>query len=397
MQLISLKVTNFRAIERVDLQTRGKPSALVIAGPNAVGKSTVLEAVRLAKSLLSPSFHNEQELTMRDMGVLPANSIQIDEDQLYRNLAKPLHVSMRFALTDSELLFLRSRIDSWARQRIANEMAIQSDNVELALVGYLSTPDGRRAFANAMQAIDAGLKDLEKSRELRIELAMGVQEGISGANLFDQEALSVLGAKENGRRSMLNHFPADRAMPSGEASIQLGSQDAVAQMHSHSAQPAVKFTRLKTYLVNRFLEGDSARKLLTEDFRKIFDGLLSDKEMSEIKLSERGRLTVGIRDQSTGAVFDIDRMSSGEKGLILTLLMIRRGLLPGGIVLLDEPELHLNASVCRKLLPFILDDILKPAGLQAIICTHSEEILASAYSRADCNLFHMHFPSSESP
>jgi hypothetical protein len=92
-------------------------------------------------------------------------------------------------------------------------------------------------------------------------------------------------------------------------------------------------------------------------------------------------------------VFDIDGMSSGEKGLILTFLIISYSLAEGGIVLIDEPELHLNPAVCKILLPFLIDHYLVPKGIQAIICTHSPELLSAAFDRKDCSLHHLQGPT----
>lgn len=41
------------------------------------------------------------------------------------------------------------------------------------------------------------------------------------------------------------------------------------------------------------------------------------------------------------------------------------------------------------LLPFLIKNVLEPLGTQAIICTHSEEVLASAFESDDCQLFHL--------
>ncbi|MCQ4437563.1 ATP-binding protein, partial [Clostridioides difficile] len=61
----------------------------------------------------------------------------------------------------------------------------------------------------------------------------------------------------------------------------------------------------------------------------------------------------------------------------------------GGIILIDEPELHLNPSVCKQLLPFIIENIAKPLNAQILLTTHSPEILGQAYDRQDCSLFHL--------
>ena len=61
----------------------------------------------------------------------------------------------------------------------------------------------------------------------------------------------------------------------------------------------------------------------------------------------------------------------------------------GGIVLFDEPELHLNPSVCKEVLPFIIEAYADRKDLQFIICTHSPEILTSAFDTEKCALFQL--------
>jgi len=82
-------------------------------------------------------------------------------------------------------------------------------------------------------------------------------------------------------------------------------------------------------------------------------------------------------------------MSSGEKGLILTFLLIARSVEEGGLILLDEPELHLNSGVCKNLLDFLLDEFCLKSKTQVILCTHSPEIMSAALRREDCNVFNM--------
>jgi hypothetical protein len=190
-------------------------------------------------------------------------------------------------------------------------------------------------------------------------------------------------------KAFFTYFPADRAMPSGEVGIQLGTADAQAQLHSHIGQPASKYTRLKTIIVSQTLSGDVARASLQKDFENIFEHLLVGKKLVGLEVSNRGPVTVLIKDTTTDKVYDIDRMSSGEKGLILQFFLMRRSLTEGGFILLDEPELHLNPAICKRLVSFIVDHVITPARAQALICTHSPEVLADAFDRADCRLFHL--------
>jgi recombinational DNA repair ATPase RecF len=57
MHIHNIKVKNFRALEDIYVEFDSKVN--VIVGPNAAGKTTVLEAVRLVKALLAPRTQSE--------------------------------------------------------------------------------------------------------------------------------------------------------------------------------------------------------------------------------------------------------------------------------------------------------------------------------------------------
>ena len=60
MWLKSIAIKNFRTIENLSISFDER--ANVIVGPNAIGKTTLLEAIRLAKAALAPRTVNETEL-----------------------------------------------------------------------------------------------------------------------------------------------------------------------------------------------------------------------------------------------------------------------------------------------------------------------------------------------
>ena len=65
--------------------------------------------------------------------------------------------------------------------------------------------------------------------------------------------------------------------------------------------------------------------------------------------------------------------------------------------MLDEPELHLNPAVCKTLLSFLIENYLEKQKIQAIICSHSPEILSAAFDQPNCSLFHLQSPKIISP
>ena len=71
MKLLSLHITNFRGL--TDVAFDFDQATNVIVGPNAVGKTTVLEAVRLAKALLSPRYFQEGQQVLASLGAMSSN------------------------------------------------------------------------------------------------------------------------------------------------------------------------------------------------------------------------------------------------------------------------------------------------------------------------------------
>ena len=214
-------------------------------------------------------------------------------------------------------------------------------------------------------------------------------EQIRGANHLDQLVFSALEARLPPFQTIFSYFPADRALPVGEIPIQVGGPDVLAQLLSHNAQPQTKYQRLKTTIISSTLFGVETKDWLDQEFKKIFSNVLKDREMMRVSINQHGLVSIKIKQTADGKIFDIDAMSSGEKGLILTFLLISKSVADGGIILIDEPELHLNPAVCKLLLPFLIDQYLVPRNIQAILCSHSPEVLGAAFDRTDCSLYHL--------
>ncbi len=77
---------------------------------------------------------------------------------------------------------------------------------------------------------------------------------------------------------------------------------------------------------------------------------------------------------ASGAFLSVERLSAGERSLLINLAMILRWLAPGGIVLLDEPELHQHLSLMRGSLAVLHALIASDFGGQLIVASHAPEV-----------------------
>lgn len=393
MHISQIRIRNFRGLEEIEFHP--KDGVNVLVGPNAVGKTSILEALRLTKALLSPRYREEVGHVLISLGASTPHMLfgeqQIDFSALAGNETRPLEIAFDIALSTSEKHVLDENSlqlsQALVRSRIGQERQSQLD-----LIQFMSSPQGQELLRTAQAEIQRYLQELMANSSVRLGLL--VQPAGNGLQITSKDPVAqlILQGLEGAcppQAALFTYFPADRALPSGEVNIQLGSADLQQQVHSHWAQPTNKYSRLKQIIVNAFVLGEESRRQLEQSFNAIFSQLLPGKKLEAIRQKPTGALSVLIRDERSQRIFDIDSMSSGEKGLILSFLLLRGGAAQGGIVLLDEPELHLNPAVCSRLVPFLHTHVVQPLNLQVLLCTHSAEILSTALQRDDCHIFHV--------
>ena len=393
MWLKTVTIKNFRSIENLPITFDRR--ANVIVGPNAIGKTTLLEAIRLTKATLAPRTQNEMQQTFMSLGAIsPHNPMRFNFGALARDVSRPIEIEAAFELTPKEVQSLDSLVPQIETAIVRSGLGPSAiAQGPLALVQYLSSQQGIQALSAARQQINSELPAIKASARIVLHLTIdSMTSTIRGSRQLDQLIFATIEAQIPAHQAIFSYFPADRALPAGEVNIQIGGPDIAAQLETHNSQPQTKFHRLKPTIVNNFLWSDVTRQKLQKNFEKIFSKVLKDRSLDKISINDFGLISIQIKEASTNRIFDIDGMSSGEKGLILTFLLIGHSVFPGGIIMIDEPELHLNPAVCKTILPFLIEEYLIPNEVQAIICSHSPEILGAAFDSPDCTLLHLQSP-----
>nr|WP_082409933.1 AAA family ATPase [Methylomonas koyamae] len=88
---------------------------------------------------------------------------------------------------------------------------------------------------------------------------------------------------------------------------------------------------------------------------------------------------------------DLDELSAGEKEILYGYLRIRSSAPKNSIILLDEPELHLNPRLIRNLPEFYRRHLGEALNNQLWLVTHSDALLREAVGKPGFSVFHM-FP-----
>jgi ABC-type transport system involved in cytochrome c biogenesis ATPase subunit len=98
------------------------------------------------------------------------------------------------------------------------------------------------------------------------------------------------------------------------------------------------------------------------------------------------RLKVQLGDKRTNYHY-LDALSSGEKQCVIMMFMVSRWLMPGGVVLIDEPDLHLHVSLQRHFI-HELEKVVHAKGGQLIITSHSPTMWEEFNLRQSIDLEH---------
>jgi predicted ATPase len=388
MQLRNLIVRNFRALEEIDCELG--PHVNVIVGPNAVGKSTVLQAIRLTKALLAPRTSSEQNQTLISLGAASPHFPQrLFLNGLAFDPSRSIEVHCTYLISAGEVVQLRHALPQIVQNIVASR-AGQAFTNSAALIQYLQSPAGVSAIKSTTPEITSYIDNLVSSGNLTLGVTINGQLGmITASDPVAGPIVAFLDQMLPPHLTKFSFFPADRALPMGEVQMQIGAADISQQLESHSSQPQLKYNRLKHTIVNAMIIQEQDRESVRSEFEKIFTKLLRGRRINKIGVNELGLLSILTEDLTTGRLIELDNLSSGEKNIALTFLLIAKSSAKNGVILFDEPELHLNPAVCRDVLPFIIEEYAKPLSIQFIMCTHSPEILESAFGRDDCTLLHL--------
>lgn len=101
--------------------------------------------------------------------------------------------------------------------------------------------------------------------------------------------------------------------------------------------------------------------------------------VEQVRPSDENTLDIRIAMEDSGETISFDGLSSGQKEIISTLFLIWRQTRGNPrVVLIDEPELHLNMQWHREFVRKLAE--LAPEN-QYIIATHSEAVFASVAER----------------
>lgn len=329
MRISRVELTDYKCFDHLVLDGIG--DRVVLVGPNGCGKSTVLEAIAVAKEYVGTYQENKG-----------AHTRAITPGRYRPGWPAEVPVPVR-AGRPQAVVRVRLAFSVEERQRFP---ALPADGVDVTVT-------------------------VLRDGEVQSEAPDPVRELFQ---YYDPDA-SI---------GVVDYIGADRVLPPSRLrQLDIGSLSPARQGQERielpraAGQPSQKFATIKQYIAGQQL-GDLSRSQATGTqvdslalLRELFARFFAPKKLLGAAPGA-GELQVLV--STPYGEHDIDLLSSGEKELFSVLVNLFRIRDLPAVVLYDEPERHLNAGLEAKLIPAL--DALNTRN-QLFVASHGLELIGS--------------------
>ncbi len=400
MRFQSLEITNFRAIShlRVDDLT----SLVMIAGPNGSGKSCVLDAIRLLKSMYGGYQHDEYLQWFGEFSINRTDAASIA--RVLRDVGQPLTIRAQVRFAQEEIDYFQSNFDELARPIVTEQVVglrlnprTGSYDVDLrTLNSHKPEIDSRMATIGdqVKSALRSDVQDLQL--EIFPDGELKTLENWPCQIAFQTYRPDIFG--------VIEYHSASRSYTRGQVdNVNLNVREFVAQRSEQSLYNwQGKYQQIKSEIAAAYIRslisqqagqnhpGDNLNETLSELFQTFFP----EKSYEGVKAYPDGHIEFPVMLQD-GRTHDIDDLSSGEKEILYGYLKLRNSTPRHSVILLDEPELHLNPSLLQGFTDFYHRHLGQAMGNQIWMVTHSDTLLRQSVGNSNYRVFHMHTALSD--
>lgn len=396
MKIETLKIANFRGIKEVTLDSLG--SMVIIAGQNGSGKSCIFDAIRLLKSVYGGYQANEWHQWMGEFQISLTNRSS-DFASMFNDRSRELRIDCNFRLASEERQFIQTHADELLREKIWRTI--------------LPDAYGWGGFRMAMFATqfrerepEVAARAASEHSQLMIELAAPFVRGSffippgETPRIENSLVLSIIFSTFRPTEiGVIDYLGAQRHYGREQVQGINLNLEAAEQQRSQSSlyNYANKYTNVKGEMAASYVKELLAQEAgipraqqstLTNTLKDLFTTFFPDKKFLGPQPTSTGSLEFPV-ETLTGSRHDLDELSSGEKEILYGYLRIRNSAPRYSIILLDEPELHLNPRLIRGLPEFYRKNLGEALGNQMWLVTHSDALLREVVGRETYNVFHM--------
>lgn len=396
MKFVELHVANFKAIDQISMTDLG--DVVVIAGANGSGKSTIFDAIRFWKSSIGAYQKGEFQNWLNELG-FAANQQKLI--LAHQNHEEPFSINATIELSEHEVEHLHAHGASilayyFFKTQAQNQyMAPQI----LSILNLELIEEFRNVKHQILQQVSIALPEIAALKTGH--RLTGTVEVATNGNIDIQAPLPlklILSVFED-ELGVIEHFGPQRnfgreRVESLNLAIepQVRSQRQTSALYNHANKYNGVKAELASAYVRRLISESAGVKQgvsisLEDSIVELFLQFIPGKTFEGIKPSEDGSITFNVK--TPAGLHDIADLSSGEKELIYGYLRLKNSGLKNSIVMIDEPELHLNPRLTDGLPDFYYRHLGKPLNNQLWLVTHSDTILRQSVGYEGFNVFHM--------
>lgn len=397
MRINRLSIKNFRGINLLKMSDLG--DTIIIAGQNGSGKSCIFDAIRLLKSSYGGYQYNEWQQFFGEFQIQlhgPAKNLK----GLFNNPNKRIEIYCDFQLRDGEREYI-----------LKNSRELLEETVWHGVLPEAFQWGGYRKASFSTQFRDKQPEVNEKMEEKLPELLKEVDlDVVTGGIRIDESGhvevtpsilLELVFSNYRPRHiGVVDFHGAQRHY--GRELVQGINLNLDQQTQSYSQHALYnynnKYANVKSEMAGNYIKEILSERAsigeyspdytLTETLKDLFSTFFPDKEFLGPRPTIDGSLSFPVRTAS-GSMHDLDELSSGEKEILYGYLRIRSSAPANSIILLDEPELHLNPRLIRGLPEFYRAHLGEALSNQLWLVTHSDSLIREAMGKTGFNIFHM--------
>ena len=402
MKIKAIEISNFRGIQWV--RATGINDLVVIAGPNGSGKSCILDAIRLTKSMYGGYQANEWNLWMGEFQInMRSESWELRKLLRRSNLNAGIKLSVEVSARESEYL-----------QEKSDELM---EEAAYATLSPGQTPEQWRRIKQEGRVGSLQPEFLSQMERVKEYLKTQLQGELTGLHQEARVTISPNGDLGMGNNITLKtlwriYEPGRVGIIDYHGSYRIYAREHVAginlSLQTHDEQQKQralynyqdKYTNIKTEMATEYVidvlrkEGgdvdDRSRRSLVETLKELFWTFFPGKEFEGPKADRHGNIAFPVRVGE--AEHDINELSSGEKEILYGYLRLRSTARRDSIILLDEPELHLNPKLIQGLPQFYEKHLVSEIENQMWLVTHSDALLREALITPRATVLHMQEP-----